>query len=271
MTAAGSEPLSVLVIEDDSGFDTVLTNRLEQAGWRYVFVASAPPVSEIAAMRLHALVVDPTVLGANAWQFLEDLSDALPMLGILVCTRQSTVAQRVRGLRLGVDDWIAKPCHPEEVVARIGSIARRHRRARHEQAAEVGPLVSGELEFRLDRFEVAVSGRPVDLTKREFELLLLLAQSDGRVLPREQIYQRVWGYAMAHGDRSVDVFIRKLRRKLDAASPGWSYIHTHFGIGYRFGPEPVGSPVADATEFMIPQAAAAVDSIERAGAVTAKS
>ena len=102
-------------------------------------------------------------------------------------------------------------------------------------------------------------------------MLLLLAQSDGRVLPREQIYQRVWGYAMAHGDRSVDVFIRKLRRKLDAASPGWSYIHTHFGIGYRFGPEPVGSPVADATEFMIPQAAAAVEPIERAGAVTAKS
>jgi DNA-binding winged helix-turn-helix (wHTH) protein len=58
------------------------------------------------------------------------------------------------------------------------------------------------------------------------------------VLPRENIYQRVWGYAMARGDRSVDVFVRKLRHKLEAASPGWRYIHTHFGIGYRFGPEP---------------------------------
>jgi DNA-binding response OmpR family regulator len=60
------------------------------------------------------------------------------------------------------------------------------------------------------------------------------------VLPREEIYQRVWGYAMAHGDRSVDVFVRKLRQKLETASPSWSYIHTHFGIGYRFDPEGSG-------------------------------
>ncbi|MGI8593185.1 MAG: winged helix-turn-helix domain-containing protein, partial [Solirubrobacteraceae bacterium] len=66
----------------------------------------------------------------------------------------------------------------------------------------------------------------------------LLAESHGHVLEREEIYQRVWGYAMAHGDRSVDVFVRKLRHKLEQASPGWRYIHTHFGIGYRFAPEP---------------------------------
>src|SRR5258708_36408778 len=67
-------------------------------------------------------------------------------------------------------------------------------------------------------------------------MLHLLSQSD-RVLRREEIYERVWGYAMAHGDRSVDVFVRKLRQKLRAASPEWSYIHTHFGVGYRFAPE----------------------------------
>src|ERR1019366_6525711 len=76
----------------------------------------------------------------------------------------------------------------------------------------------------------------LDLTAREFEILHLLTGSD-RVLRREEIYERVWGYAMAHGDRSVDVFVRKLRQKLRAASPEWSYIHTHFGVGYRFAPE----------------------------------
>ena len=80
----------------------------------------------------------------------------------------------------------------------------------------------------------------LDLTPREFELLQLLARSD-RVLRREEIYERVWGYAMVHGDRSVDVFVRKLRQKLRVASPEWSYIHTHFGVGYRFAPEPTGS------------------------------
>ena len=76
----------------------------------------------------------------------------------------------------------------------------------------------------------------------------MLAQAKGKVLQREEIYQAVWGYAMAHGDRSVDVFIRKVRQKLEKASSGWNYIHTHFGVGYRFEPEPRdGSPApADA-------------------------
>ena len=65
------------------------------------------------------------------------------------------------------------------------------------------------------------------------------------MLEREEIYQRVWGYAMAHGDRSVDVFVRKLRQKLEKASPDWRYIHTHFGVGYRFAPEPVRGRVRD--------------------------
>ncbi len=89
-----------------------------------------------------------------------------------------------------------------------------------------------------DQFQAFVGGQNVDLTRREFELLQLLADARGQVLQREEIYQRVWGYAMAHGDRSVDVFVRKLRQKLEARSPGWIYIHTHFGIGYRFQPEP---------------------------------
>ena len=74
------------------------------------------------------------------------------------------------------------------------------------------------------------------------------------MLPREEIYERVWGYAMVHGDRSVDVFVRKLRQKLERVSPGWRYIHTHFGIGYRFAPEPVdgGEPLP---EPVVPDAA----------------
>jgi DNA-binding response OmpR family regulator len=98
-------------------------------------------------------------------------------------------------------------------------------------------------------FEAFVGGRAVGLTRKEFELLVLLAGSSGRVIPREQIYERVWGYAMVHGDRSVDVFVRKLRRKLEAASPGWRYLHTHFGVGYRFqAEETTDEGVSDASE-----------------------
>src|SRR4051812_25759683 len=200
-------------------------------------------------MKLNALLLDPTVLGEESWGYIERVCGMLPDLGVVVCTGRSTVAQRVRGLRLGVDDWITKPCHPEEAIARIEAVSRR-RRGR--SSAEVGPLVAGELEIRADRFQAFVSGVSLDLTRREFELLYLLAAAKGQVLEREAIYQRVWGYAMAHGDRSVDVFIRKLRQKLEKRSPGWSYIHTHFGVGYRFDPES-GAATVEAEPAPVPQ------------------
>jgi DNA-binding response OmpR family regulator len=145
------------------------------------------------------------------------------------------VAQRVRGLRLGADDWVTKPCHPEEVLARVEAVVRRRKRA--SARVDAGPLVAGELEIRADQFQAFARSTSVDLTRREFEVLQLLAQAKGKVLQREEIYQAVWGYTMAHGDRSVDVFVRKVRQKLEKVSPDWNYIHTHFGVGYRFDPE----------------------------------
>ena len=184
-------------------------------------------------MKLNALVVDLTVLGSDAgWDFLDRVSQALPGLAIVVCTTNSTVAQRVRGLRMGADDWIGKPCHPEEILARIEAVVRRRDRSRPE--VDAGPIVIGELEIRQDQFQAFVAGQALDLTRREFELLNTLADAAGKVLEREEIYRRVWGYEMAHGDRSVDVFVRKLRSKIQKHSPEWNYIHTHFGIGYRF-------------------------------------
>ena len=122
-------------------------------------------------------------------------------------------------------------------MARIEAVVRRRRRSRPRD--EAGPVVAGEIEIRADQFQAFVSGRSLELTRREFELMQVLAEASGRVIEREEIYQRVWGYAMAHGDRSVDVFVRKLRSKLAKHSPGWEYIHTHFGVGYRFEPEPI--------------------------------
>ena len=193
-------------------------------------------------MKLSALLLDLRVVEPIGWEFLERAATMLPDLGLVVITQDATVAQRIRGLRIGADDWIAKPAHPEEVIARLEAVVRRRRRG--EPRADVGPLVAGELEIRPDQFEAFAAGRPVGLTRREYELLSVLADAGGRVLERDDIYQRVWGYAMAHGDRSVDVFVRKLRQKLERSSPGWRYIHTHFGIGYRFAPEAVDG-VAD--------------------------
>ena len=239
--------IRLAVIDTDSAFLTVLGKRLDGAGWEHRILGSRVPVEDLVAMKLNALLVDISVLGPQGWDFLERVCGAIPGLGVLVCTSQSTVTQRVRGLRLGADDWIGKPSHPEEVMARIEAVVRRRKRATARE--DVGPLVSGDLEIRPDQYQAFVSGQSIGLTRREFELLQLLAEAHGQVIEREEIYQKVWGYAMAHGDRSVDVFVRKLRQKLEALSPRWIYIHTHFGIGYRFQPEPKdGEPPAVAVE-----------------------
>jgi len=224
------------VLDADTGFLQVLSKRLEGAGWQYRVLASPVPLDALVALRLNAIVLDLEVLGPQGWNYLEKLCARLPGLGVIVCTGRSSVAQRVRGLRLGADDWMTKPCHPEELIARVEAVVRRRKRA--EARVDAGPVIVGEIEIRADQFQAFVGGVSADLTRREFELIQLLADANGQVMQREEIYQRVWGYAMVHGDRSVDVFVRKLRQKLEKVSPGWRYIHTHFGIGYRFAPEP---------------------------------
>jgi DNA-binding response OmpR family regulator len=257
--------LRVAVLDRDSGFIQVLSKRLERVGWEHRVLASPVPAEAVVSMRLSALIVDLAVLGPQAWDWLERLCGALPELGIVVCTGPSTVAQRVRGLRLGADDWITKPCHPEEVIARVQSVVRRRRRAR--RRTESRPLTAGEVEIRSDRFQAFVGAASLDLTRREFELIELLAGAGGRVLEREEIYSRLWGYTMVRGDRSVDVFVRKLRQKLEKASPRWRYIHTHFGIGYRFAAESLeaGAP-AEGVPASVPLAWDAGDQGELAGA-----
>jgi DNA-binding response OmpR family regulator len=232
-------PLRIAVLDRDSGFIQVLSKRLDRLSWEHRVLASPVPPDAIVSMRLSALVVDLAILGPQAWTWLERLCNALPELGVVVCTGPSTVAQRVRGLRLGADDWVTKPCHPEEVIARVQGVVRRRRHSTGR--AEVKCVTAGEVEIRSDRFQAFVGETSIDLTRREFELIELLAAAEGRVLEREEIYSRLWGYAMVRGDRSVDVFVRKLRQKLEKASPKWRYIHTHFGIGYRFAAEPIGA------------------------------
>jgi DNA-binding response OmpR family regulator len=224
----------IAVIASDRAFVQVLLNRVDRLGWQAMAHDTVPTSAELLSERLSAIVVDPAVLGEDVFSFVEGIGKIAPELALVVVSQQGSVRDRVRALHLGADDWIMKPCHPDEVAARIEAILRRARRATSRLMTE--PSVSGELEIDLSRFQVYVGDQSVDFTRREFEVLRLLASAPGKVLTREEIYEQVWGYRMAHGDRSVDVFVRKVRQKLEKASPTWTYIHTHFGLGYRYEP-----------------------------------
>ena len=232
--------LRLAVLDRDPGFMQVLAKRLEALSCEYRSLATPLGPDGLVQLRLNALVIDLSVLGPAGWTYLEQVCGRLPGLAVIVCTGPSSVAQRVRGLRLGADAWVTKPCHPEELICVIEAAVRRHRRI--EMPTIESAASFGELVIRPDLHQAFAGETSLELTAREFEILHLLSGSD-RVLRREEIYERVWGYAMAHGDRSVDVFVRKLRQKLRAGSPEWSYIHTHFGVGYRFTPERDGVAV----------------------------
>lgn len=226
-----SSPVRIALLDDDSGLVTVLERRFKALHWDRELLSYAPGPDQLTALRVHALVLNPALSGID---YIERIATAMPGLAILAVSGQAAVADRVRALRGGADDWVTKPVHPEELVARIQAVMRRRRIG---ELPLDDPVTAGELTIRPDQFDAYVGTEAAGLSRKEYELLRQLAAAEGRVLERELIYQRVWGYTMVRGDRSVDVFVRKLRNKLERISPNWRYVHTHFGVGYRFAAE----------------------------------
>jgi DNA-binding response OmpR family regulator len=227
----------VAILDCDSGFLAVLTNRIERLGWQYRVLSTRTTQKALASLQADVLIVDLSLLGARRWKWLARHREQRPDVRVIVCAGASTVAERVCALRLGADDWLTKPCHPEELIARVEAVtSHRHR----PEPRDLSPVIVGEVEVRPDLYQAFVHGHSVRLTRREYQLIELLSRAGSEIQPREVIYECLWGYKMARNDRSVDVFVHKLRRKLERASPDWHYIHTHFGIGYRLGAERVG-------------------------------
>ena len=129
----------------------VLANRLEALRWDHRALASPVTTEVLVAMRLNALVVDVAVLGPGSWEYLERVCSRLPGLSVIVCTGPSSVVQRVRGLRLGADAWITKPCHPEELICVIEAAVRRHRR--NEMPVIESAVRVGEITIRPDLYQ----------------------------------------------------------------------------------------------------------------------
>jgi DNA-binding response OmpR family regulator len=229
-------PLQIAVLDSDSGFLVVLAKRLERLEWSHSVIQPTVSTKKIASMRLDALVIDLAVLGPRPWRWLERLFLAGPKYRIIICTGSSTVTERVRVLWMGADDWLTKPCHPEELVARIEAVVGHHRRP---EPRSIVPVTVGEVEIRYDQYQAFVAERSLRLTRREFEFIEMLAGAENEIFERELVYKRLWGPEMPRNDRSLDVFVHKLRRKLERASPRWRYIHTHWGRGFRFSAEPI--------------------------------
>ncbi|MEW6581344.1 MAG: response regulator transcription factor [Actinomycetota bacterium] len=228
----------VLVIEDDRVVAEAMVFHLERAGLR---VDAAPDgLSGVRALRNRPpdiLVLDLMLPHLDGWFIIREARSAFPHLPIIVVTARTNEHDRVEVLSLGADDVMSKPFSMRELVARVQGALRRTD-ALSAERDRGGPVAAGDLTIDPERMSVTRGGRPLALTPLEFRLLLVLAQNDGRVLSRDEIYRLVWGGERLHGDRSVDVLVRRLRSKVDEGAGRYTHIQTLHGVGYRL--EPIG-------------------------------
>jgi DNA-binding response OmpR family regulator len=215
---------TVLLVEDEPQIVGLMRDFLADEGFG---VISAPGAREaIAAIDdsdVDCILLDVMLPGASGFdlcRLIRERSD----VPVLFLSARGEDEDKLRGLALGADDYIVKSATPAEVVARVKAVLRRSDNGRSRAVRRFG-----RLEIDLAAHEVRVSGRPVTLTAREFELLALFAAHPRQVLTRDQIFERVWG---SWGDRSaVAVYVRRLREKLEA-----EMVVTVWGVGYRFDP-----------------------------------
>jgi DNA-binding response OmpR family regulator len=228
----GIDKTRVLVVEDESDIAGLVKHTLERSGDALVEIASSGDQALKAASEqppdLIILDLNLPVLGGLEVCRLLRTRPATATTPIIMLTARSTEGDRVQGLDAGADDYVTKPFSPRELAARVRAVMRRGK------AEEPGPppIYRGEhLVADFDAVSIEVDGEAIRLTRREFELLQYLVENRNRVLSRDRLLERVWGYDRLIETRSVDVHVGRLRGKLGAAG---RQIETVVGLGYRF-------------------------------------
>jgi DNA-binding response OmpR family regulator len=222
---------SVLVVDDEPTIGEVVSKYLERAGYETRVAADGYEALEaVAQSRPDLIVLDLMLPGIDGLEVMRRVRDR--STAIILLTAKGEESDRVIGLRLGADDYVVKPFSPAELVARVDAVLRRVDTV----GADEPPLRFGELEIDPSARRVRVGAEEVQLTAREYDLLLFLARHPGRAFTRNELMDHVWQYAFYTDTSTVTVHIRRLRAKLepDPETPRW--IETVWGVGYRFAP-----------------------------------
>jgi DNA-binding response OmpR family regulator len=227
----------VLIVEDDDVIAEGMARHLASAGFDAHWVGKGE--SGLARLRFErpdVCVLDLMLPGLDGWRMIELARAEGIGTPIVVVSARGTEHDRIHALEIGADDYLVKPFSMKELVARVKAAARRGVRAQDEARGE--PIQIGELRLDPGDVQAYVDGRTCELTPTEFRLLYALALERGRVVSREELLQKIWGRRPGHRDRTVDVFVRRLRRKLDGATARHDFIQTRYGVGYKFEPTP---------------------------------
>jgi two-component system OmpR family response regulator len=217
---------TILVVEDDPNIGALVRTYLERDGYRVIWVRNGEDaLTELPRHRTSLVVLDIGLPGIDGLEVLRRIEGRVP---VIVLSARDELADRVAGLEIGADDYLAKPFSPRELTARIKAVLRRAARA-GSVAGGPGPLTLGPLSISPEAREAWLEGRRLELTLREFELLEYLVRHAGRVVTRDELLEAVWGFLAPGQTRTVEVHVAQLRKKLGEAD----LIRTVRGVGYK--------------------------------------
>ncbi len=222
----------VLVVDDEEPIRKLVEYNLAQAGYDVTVAENGSVALEMVhQQRYDLLILDLMLPGIGGMELCKRLRQEQAKIPIIMLTARGEEIDRVLGLEMGADDYVTKPFSPRELVARARAVLRRN----PEEPANPGATIdAGPLRLDLEKYEVTMRGQPVELTPREFELLHYLLKHADRVVSRDQLLDRVWGYEYAGDTRLVDVHISHLRDKIEQDPKSPQHIKTVRGVGYKF-------------------------------------
>ena len=229
----------ILVVEDDRTLRQALSFNLKGEGYDVLTAADGESALDTArTQRLDLILLDVMLPGMSGIELLRVLRREGRETPVVILSAKREEIDRVVGLRVGADDYVAKPFSRPELLARVEAVLRRARTAIDaESAEEAGERMElGAISIDPARREVTLAGTGIHLTAKEFDLLAFLARHPGRIFTREQLLSRIWGYDYAGDERTIDVHVSWLRGKLRTAE-GHDYFRTVRGVGYAFAPK----------------------------------
>lgn len=226
------ENYTILVVDDDIYINEMIQLYLRNKGFQIVPAYSGPEALSCLQMNaIHLVILDIMLPGMNGWDVCQSLREHSE-IPILMLTAKGESEDKVKGLILGADDYLVKPFDPNELVARVVALLRRSYTI-PKKLTTMSFIQYGNLMINTVSRTVSVRNEFIDLTPREFELLLILSQHPNQVFDRQQLLDLVWGEDYFGEDRVVDVFVTRLRSKLSIEQDKWK-IETVRGIGYKF-------------------------------------
>ncbi len=217
----------LLIVDDDPRFRSFVAKGLEQSGMTVAVAGNSAEadalVSAADALAFDLILLDVLMPGEAGWGFLQRLRERGDQTPVIFVTARGEVDERIRGLRMGADDYVVKPFEFAELLARVESVLRRHQ--------ELPVLRSGELTLQVDGRRVRWGELETELSPKEFDLLVALVRADGSTLSRPQLLSQVWGFDFDPGTNSVDVTVKRIRKRLQLKAG--ELVQTVIGEGYR--------------------------------------